>query len=454
MARHSSVPQDGKKLRGSDLTMSDIAIKVENLSKSYLLGHSSAKGERYTALRDVLANNARNLARKTRDMLKGKAIVQGEEVEEFWALKDINFEIKQGDRVGIIGRNGAGKSTLLKILSRITEPTNGRITITGRVASLLEVGTGFHPELTGRENIFLNGAILGMSRKEIQRKFDEIVDFAEVEKFLDTPVKRYSSGMYVRLAFSVAAHLEPEILIIDEVLAVGDADFQKKCMGKMDDISRSGRTILFVSHNMNAVESLCSRILVLDKGSILRYSDNVRSNISDYLRGQGGQENLSSVWRNDKDISDHPIIRLVSFGVVNKIGVVLNQPLRGNDVIYIVIEFEIIELDPALKIGFEIYDEEENLIFQSQATDGAVEEWPIFRKGVMGVGCLLPKRLFNEGLYRVELHVSLHCREWIFCPRKNSPIVYFEIRGGLSDSPYWRNARAGILAPKLEWNVL
>ena len=247
--------------------MSDIAIKVENLGKSYLVGHNAAQAERYTALRDVIARNARNLARKTRDMLQGKAIVQGDEVEEYWALRDVNFEIKQGDRVGIIGRNGAGKSTLLKILSRITEPTTGRISINGRVASLLEVGTGFHPELTGRENIFLNGAILGMSRKEIQRKFDEIVDFAEVEKFLDTPVKRYSSGMYVRLAFAVAAHLEPEILVVDEVLAVGDAQFQEKCLGKMEEVGKEGRTVLFVSHNISAIRRLCSKALLLRNGA-------------------------------------------------------------------------------------------------------------------------------------------------------------------------------------------
>lgn len=245
------------------------AIKVENLSKSYLVGHNSSQGEKYTALRDVVSRNVRNLARKTRDMLTGRQIVQGDEVEEFWALRDINFEIQQGDRVGIIGRNGAGKSTLLKILSRITEPTRGRVTIHGRVASLLEVGTGFHPELTGRENIYLNGAILGMSRKEIQRKFDEIVDFAEVEKFLDTPVKRYSSGMYVRLAFAVAAHLEPEILVVDEVLAVGDAQFQKKCLGKMNEIGKTGRTVLFVSHNLGAIETLCSSSVYLKQGEII-----------------------------------------------------------------------------------------------------------------------------------------------------------------------------------------
>jgi homopolymeric O-antigen transport system ATP-binding protein len=249
--------------------MSDIVIAAENLSKSYLVGHRSSGRERYTALRDVLAREARNFARKGLDFIRGQQIVQGDEVEEFWALRDLSFEVRRGEVLGIIGRNGAGKSTLLKILSRITEPTRGRITIRGRVASLLEVGTGFHPELTGRENIYLNGAILGMTKLEIRKKFDDIVAFAEVEQFLDTPVKRYSSGMYVRLAFAVAAHLEPEILVVDEVLAVGDAAFQKKCLGKMSDIaSQHGRTVLFVSHNMPSIQALCTRAMLIDAGQM------------------------------------------------------------------------------------------------------------------------------------------------------------------------------------------
>jgi lipopolysaccharide transport system ATP-binding protein len=242
--------------------MSTKAISVENLSKKYTIGYQDR--ERYTTLRDSLTKNSKNLLKT----LTGK-LPKNQTSEEFWALKNISFEIQQGDRVGIIGRNGAGKSTLLKTLSRITEPTTGSIRIKGRVASLLEVGTGFHPELTGRENIFLNGAILGMKKIETQRKFDEIVAFAEVEKFLDTPVKRYSSGMYVRLAFAVAAHLEPEILIIDEVLAVGDAQFQKKCLGKMEEVGKSGRTVLFVSHNMSTIQSLCSRCILLHKGQVI-----------------------------------------------------------------------------------------------------------------------------------------------------------------------------------------
>ncbi len=238
-------------------------IEVEGISKKYLISHQRQRNK-YNALRDVIANKAKNIFARSggkgdRDRLK----------EEFWALKDISFEVKQGDKIGIIGRNGAGKSTLLKILSRITEPTEGRIRIKGRVASLLEVGTGFHPELTGRENIYLNGSILGMHKEEIRRKFDEIVTFSEIEKFLDTPVKRYSSGMYVRLAFAVAAHLEPEILLVDEVLAVGDSEFQKKCLGKMEEVSKEGRTILFVSHNMPMVLNLCSKGILLNKGEIV-----------------------------------------------------------------------------------------------------------------------------------------------------------------------------------------
>jgi len=261
-------------------------IKVENLGKRYLIGHDKKAGGafRYNSIRDSIAHSLRGVYQRLRHPLSPNR--ENTELEEFWALKDINFDIRQGDRVGIIGHNGAGKTTLLKLLSRITEPTTGSIKIKGRVASLLEVGTGFHPELTGRENIYLNGAILGMKRVEIKKKFDEIVSFAEVEKFLDTPVKRYSSGMYVRLAFSVAAHLEPEILIIDEVLAVGDATFQKKSLGKMEDVSKEGRTVLFVSHNMGAVENLCDDCILINKGNIKSF-DRVDKVITMYLSLNG-----------------------------------------------------------------------------------------------------------------------------------------------------------------------
>ena len=298
--------------------MANPVIKVEGLSKRFIISHE--RRESYSSLRDVIARKAEKLFSTSSP--EDKSFSQ----EEFWALRDLNFEIKRGDRIGIIGRNGAGKSTLLKILSRITEPSSGRIEIDGRVASLLEVGTGFHPELTGRENIFLNGAILGMTRYEIRKKFNEIVEFAEIEKFLDTPVKRYSSGMYVRLAFAVAAHLEPEILIVDEVLAVGDIQFQRKCLGKMEDVSRQdGRTVLFVSHDLNSVSKLCSNAILLDKGQVsaigeieevltkyLSFSKKMESNLR--RSGTGEIEVIDILFRNlngeelESLITDQPAI--------------------------------------------------------------------------------------------------------------------------------------------------
>jgi lipopolysaccharide transport system ATP-binding protein len=274
--------------------MSDTVIRVENLSKKYLLDHQQEGRSNYKSVKESLPNAISSLGKKILNPRGERGFKPSQ--EEFWALKDVSFEIKQGDRVGIIGRNGAGKSTLLKVLSRITEPTSGRIGINGRIASLLEVGTGFHPELTGRENIFLNGAILGMSQVEIKRKFDEIVDFAEVEKFLDTPVKRYSSGMYVRLAFAVAAHLEPEILIVDEVLAVGDAQFQKKCLNKMGEVASEGRTILFVSHNVGAINALCSKAVYLANGKV-KEAGKAENIITSYMSDlfQNNQNDLSNI---------------------------------------------------------------------------------------------------------------------------------------------------------------
>lgn len=273
--------------------MSDIAIRVENLGKRYTIG----VGQRHDTLRDALADFRLRIADFGRKSPKSR--IENPKSEEFWALKDVSFEVHRGEVVGVIGRNGAGKSTLLKILSRITEPTTGYAEIHGRVGSLLEVGTGFHPELTGRENIYLNGAILGMKRTEIDRKFDEIVAFSEIEKFLDTPVKRYSSGMYVRLAFAVAAHLEPEILLVDEVLAVGDASFQKKCLGKMGDVAGEGRTVLFVSHNMGAVQSLCAYLFLFRDGRLCEQG-HPESIIPNYLS--------DAIVSNDGffDLSNHP----------------------------------------------------------------------------------------------------------------------------------------------------
>lgn len=287
-------------------------ITVENLGKKFTLHHQQR--EQYTALRDVISNGIRTFSKKIFSPFTPHPSSLIQTSEDFWALKDVSFEVKQGDRIGIIGRNGAGKSTLLKILSRITEPTTGSVRIKGRVASLLEVGTGFHPELTGRENIFLNGAILGMGRAEIKKKFDEIVDFAEIEKFLDTPVKRYSSGMYVRLAFAVAAHLEPEILIVDEVLAVGDAQFQKKCLGKMEDVGREGRTVLFVSHNMGAVSQLCQIGISMVQGHVA-LQGKMRDIINLYM-----SENIKNS-ENFIDFSNYPHGGPHDFSLLKKLSI-------------------------------------------------------------------------------------------------------------------------------------
>jgi lipopolysaccharide transport system ATP-binding protein len=296
--------------------MSDIAIRVENLSKQYRIGRLQ---ERHDTLRDSLMAGLQGVGQRLSSIVHppssdgdGRRTTNDEFV---WALRDVSFEVRRGEVLGIIGRNGAGKSTLLKILSRITEPTSGRAEIHGRVGSLLEVGTGFHPELSGRENIYLNGAILGMRKAEIEHKFDEIVAFAEIEKFLDTPVKRYSSGMYVRLAFAVAAHLEPEILLVDEVLAVGDLLFQQKCLGKMDDIAKEGRTVLFVSHNMIAIRSLCSRALLLESGC-LSFDDSSERCISAYINRL--ENARAGAWAQDRRPDSPLIIRRVSAELCRK----------------------------------------------------------------------------------------------------------------------------------------
>lgn len=293
--------------------MKDIAIKIDHLSKRYAIGK-----EKDNSLRGTLSN-----------LFKGS----GGAKDEFWALKDINLEINRGDVVGIIGKNGAGKSTLLKILSQITQPTEGRVEINGRVASLLEVGTGFHPELTGRENIYLNGTILGMSRKEVKAKFDEIVAFSGVEKFIDTPVKHYSSGMYVRLAFSVAAHLEPEILIIDEVLAVGDVEFQKKCLGKMQDVAGQGRTVLFVSHNMSAVQNLCNKGIHLEKGKLFNSGD-VKRVVSDYYKSITSQPQISTYFTDQHNRKGNGIVRFHSIATYSEGNDTVSIPVSGEKVVF------------------------------------------------------------------------------------------------------------------------
>jgi lipopolysaccharide transport system ATP-binding protein len=453
--------------------MSDYIIKVENLSKKYSIRHQQP--ERYTALRDIIAHKAAAPLRWLRgqrgvwsnghganhngngssppSLLLRLANTEAptSQTEEFWALKDLSFEIKAGEVLGIIGRNGAGKSTLLKILSRITDPTEGCVRIRGRVASLLEVGTGFHPELTGRENIFVNGAILGMTRAEVKRKFDEIVAFAEVEKFLDTPVKHYSSGMHVRLAFAVAAHLDPEILLVDEVLAVGDAEFQKKCLGKMEDVANTGRTIMFVSHNMNAVEQLCTRAILLNRGEIAAANPDVRAVTTEYLFGNEFEAHDSSEWVNTNNEFSNSWFKPLGFRVCDREGNPLVMPLKNTADMWVQIEGDIEIIDPSLFIGYAIYSETGILLYSSYQTDQQQRDWPKVTKGRNVLRGRIPSRFLNEGTYRVELIGGLYYRLWLFQPGHNVPAIYLKIQGGLSDSPYWTTKRSGETAPLLEW---
>ncbi len=419
--------------------MPEIAIQVQNLSKRYRLGASQA---RYKMLRESIMESLKQIGRPKNSP---ETII--------WALKDVSFEVRQGEAVGIIGRNGAGKSTLLKILSRITKPTSGRALIHGRVGSLLEVGTGFHPELTGRENIYLNGAILGMRRAEIERKFDEIVAFSEIEKFLDTPVKFYSSGMYVRLAFAVAAHLEPEILVVDEVLAVGDAQFQKKCLGKMDEVSKGGRTVLFVSHNMGAVEKLCKKVIFLEDGMVSAYSPDVNRIIRQYV--MGGYDSLQHpVWNKSNDFPSNEWIVPERVALTDESGNIKTLPVSNDDTgVWVDLTFTVNKLDPALVVGIALYSDDGELMFWSYPNDEVEDKWPRLNLGRNQLRCHLPPHLLNEGSYHIQLIASLHFRLWIIEPNMSQPGIPFTIQGGLSDSPYWYAKRPGRLAPILEWKM-
>ena len=430
--------------------MSDPVIRVTNLGKKYQLGRKSQETALFghPSLRETLTQGVQRLFDR-----RGGGRRSG---EEFWALRDISFEVGQGEVIGIIGRNGAGKSTLLKILSRITEPTTGKVHIRGRVASLLEVGTGFHQELTGRENIYLNGAILGMGRGEIARKLEQIIDFAEIEKFLDTPVKRYSSGMYVRLAFAIAAHLEPEILVVDEVLAVGDAEFQKKCLGKMNDVSqREGRTVIFVSHQMMAVERLCSRALLIEQGTLRMESRDVGSVIRSYLSGGQKDNGLSarSEWRNADGKLDNPWFQPHRLFLADGDGAPLSMPVGNDAEIWLHIEADFKTLDAALTIGYSIYVESGELLYRSFQTDAREEEWPRLRLGRGVLRGRIPPRLLNEGTYRIDLIAALYFRQWIFEPDTANPSVFLELHGGLGESPYRNVKRVGLIAPVVAWEL-
>jgi lipopolysaccharide transport system ATP-binding protein len=384
--------------------MSDSIITVEHLSKRYIVGHQSVRRERYTTLRDVIARGVRDFARKIADMARGRQIIQGDEVEEFWALKDVNFEVKRGEVLGIIGRNGAGKSTLLKILSRITEPTEGRVVLRGRVASLLEVGTGFHPELTGRENIYLNGAILGMTQREIRKKFDEIVAFAEVDRFLDTPVKRYSSGMYVRLAFAVAAHLEPEILIVDEVLAVGDAEFQKKCLGKMSEVAGGGRTVLFVSHNMGAVRSLCSRAIIIANGKLLATAPAAQA-VDMYLQTSITHPADGSEWRwKNSEMPGDETLRVARVSLARSNG----EPVvdvRSDEKLQIKIQYGQKTLIRGLRINVQLVTQLGEIAFTT--SDHSSRDPNTSLPGIYLSSCWIPEKFLNIGRYTIRLSIDV-----------------------------------------------
>ena len=420
--------------------MNDIVIKAENIGKYYRLGQINT-GMFYS---DAKSWFSRKLGKEDKTLKIGESI---SDKDGFWALKDINFEIEQGDRVGIIGKNGAGKSTLLKVISQVTVPTKGRIGIKGSVASLLEVGTGFHPDMTGRENIYLNGAILGMKRAEINEKMEEIIAFSEINEHIDTPVKRYSSGMYVRLAFAVAAHLDSDILIADEVLAVGDAEFQKRALGKMNDLSsKQGRTVLFVSHRMNAVKALCQTGILLNKGEIVLH-DDIDKCITTYQSGLYETKSVEDLSHYNNEFFD-----LLEYKLVNEDGKDLNQPMENCDKAFVRIELEMKKVHHAFTVGYAIYNADGTLMYWSYLTDDYDENNNVKPGRNVLVG-EIPEHFLNEGEYSIYFSASLHYIQWIVNPEEDSPCLKLHIQGGLSDSPFWPSKRPGVCAPVLKWTV-
>ena len=420
--------------------MSNPIIRVENLGKKYRIRHEQPG--QYVALRDVLAQSAKGF--KNRLFGTSHSSIHPTQ-EDFWALKDVSFEVKQGDRVGIIGRNGAGKSTLLKILSRITEPTSGFVEMRGRVASLLEVGTGFHPELTGRENIFLNGAILGMGKNEIHRKFDEIVAFAEVERFLDTPVKRYSSGMYVRLAFAVAAHLEPEILIIDEVLAVGDFQFQKKCLSKMEDVGKEGRTVIFVSHQMGTITQLCNKGIYLNQGSIVSCGD-INNVVKDYV--MSGSKDCGLVRFPRKETKKPVVCR--QFSISNQAGA---EPTGEVDIrypFYINLDYEVIRAVPNIEISIKISTSDGRAVLTTSQSDCSPEILQGRAAGVYRSSIEIPEMFLMPSSYMLTL--SIHEPMIQILETHENCIGFSVLETGSKFSRYNQHQAIGIIIKDLKWS--
>lgn len=431
-----------------------LAVKVEDLSKRYRLGVIN---------RDMLYKDLQSRWAKLRGKPDPNAPITHihqnriEKGDEFWALRNINLEVREGEVLGIIGKNGAGKSTLLKILSHITAPTEGKIKIRGRIASLLEVGTGFHPELTGRENVFLNGAILGMSRSEVRSKFDEIVQFSEIEEFIDTPVKRYSSGMYVRLAFAVAAHLDPEILIVDEVLAVGDAEFQKKCIGKMQTVSNQGKTVLFVSHNLNAVAKLCTTACVLDQGQITTYAsvkDATHAYVGESTSGIG-QLDANKIAEVCKKL--HPYFTLTGFSLRTEKGSVLTSDVEAldNTKLKIVVDGVWGRCDENFNLGFGMENEKADRLICSFFKDNPEKDWPECRQNKkVRLEAELDTSWLVESTYTVRLIAGLHRIRMLVSDQENATLT-FAVRGVRSSSPiHTVNNRGVLLSPEIAWRSI
>ncbi len=419
--------------------MKDLAIRVENLGKQYRIGTSP---ERYRTLRDSLMRVAKNPL----STVRGKF---GSSNDTIWALKNVSFEVRRGQVLGVIGRNGAGKSTLLKVLSRVTEPTEGYAEIHGRVGSLLEVGTGFHPELTGRENIYLNGAILGMKRAEIESKFDEIVGFSEVEKFIDTPVKRYSSGMYLRLAFAVAAHLEPKILVVDEVLAVGDAEFQRKCLGKMSDVAQEGRTVLFVSHNMSAILRLTEETILLDKGELILRDST--SKVVDYYMSAGFSQVGERVWDVDEVPTHAAPFRPIALRVCNCNQRVVDT-VRSTEPVTVAVEYHLDSPITGLRVGIYLLTMQGEFVFTSFDTDDSeqYEQYGMRPAGRYISRCTIPADFLNEGRYVLGMNASTFRVKRYF---HDEHALAFSVEGVGAPGMQWPEPRLGPVRPRLEWEI-
>jgi len=428
-------------------TSYDVAIRVENLGKKFHIGvspqDSPLRGNTgsYRTLRDEVSEAYQRLRKGRHALVAQKNTI--------WALRDVSFDVRKGQVLGIIGRNGAGKSTLLKILSRVTEPTEGYAEIRGRIGALLEVGTGFHPELTGRENIYLNGAILGMKRAEIAQKFDEIVAFSEVERFIETPVKRYSSGMYLRLAFAVAAHLEPEILVVDEVLAVGDAEFQRKCIGKMSDVAQQGRTVLFVSHNMSAILRLTEECLVLDQGRLaLRAATN---QAVDYYMAAGFSNAGERVWSAAEVPADAAPFKPLALRVRDAAGRVVDT-LRSTEAFNVEFEYELQQDITGLRVGFYVLTLRGEYVFTSFDTDeiSRFDGFSTRKAGRYCSRCVIPANMLNDGRYVLAVNASTFRIRRYF---QDEHALGFYVDGTGAPGKQWPETRLGPLRPALDWEI-